>query len=70
MYKNLVSPATKLKLLYMSVGTEDLRLPFQKAALADFEKHGIKPVFKTFAGDHEWKVWRYSLADLAAMLFK
>jgi enterochelin esterase-like enzyme len=69
-YQNLVSPAKKLKVFYMSVGTDDPRVPFQKAALADFQQHGIEPVFKTFAGGHEWSVWRHSLADFATMLFK
>jgi enterochelin esterase family protein len=69
-YQNLVSPAKKLKVFYMSVGTEDPRYPYQKSALADFQKHGIEPVFKPFAGGHEWKVWRHSLADFAPMLFK
>jgi len=64
-----VAPKTRLKLFYMSVGTIDPRVPFQKAALADFEQHGIEPVFTTFEGGHEWKVWRHSLADFASRLF-
>jgi enterochelin esterase family protein len=69
-YQNLVAPATRLKLFYMSVGTEDFRAPFQKAAFEDFQKHGIEPVFRTLPGAHEWKVFRDSLADVAPMLFK
>jgi S-formylglutathione hydrolase FrmB len=45
-------------------------VPSQKAALAEFQQHGFEPVFKTFPGDHEWKVFRNSLIDLAPMLFK
>ena len=61
---------SKLKVFFMSVGTEDPRLPFQKLALEDFQKHGVQPIFKTYAGAHEWKVWRHSLADFAPMLFR
>jgi enterochelin esterase family protein len=68
-YQNLVSPRTKLRVFYLAVGTADPRLPFQKAAVADFERHGIEPVFTTFEGGHEWKVWRHSLADFASRLF-
>jgi enterochelin esterase family protein len=60
----------RLKLFYMSVGTEDPRLPFQKQALRQFQQSGIHPVFQTFSGAHEWKVWRHSLADLAPRLFR
>jgi len=69
-YEKLLSPTQRLKLFYMSVGTEDPRMPFQKEGHEDFHKHGIEPVFKTFAGAHEWKVWRHSLADFAPMIFK
>ena len=70
MFQNLVSPAKKLKLFWMSVGTEDPRVPFQKKALAEFQSHGIQPIFKTYPGAHEWKVWRHSLAEFAPLLFK
>ena len=70
MYKNLVDPAKKLKVFWMSVGTEDPRLPFQKLALEDFQKHGIQPIFNTYSGAHEWKVWRHSLNDFAPLLFR
>jgi enterochelin esterase family protein len=70
MYQNLASPEKKLKVFWMSVGAEDPRLPFQKQALADFQKHGIQPIFKTYAGAHEWKVWRHSLAEFAPLLFR
>jgi enterochelin esterase-like enzyme len=53
----------------MSVGTEDPRFPFQKKALEQFQQSGIRTVFQTFPGYHEWKVWRHSLADLAPQLF-
>ncbi|MGJ5814270.1 esterase [Paludibaculum fermentans] len=60
----------KLKLFYMSCGTEDPRMPFQKKALQDFQAHQLKVTFAEFPGAHEWKVWRHSLADLAPRLFR
>lgn len=70
MYAKLNAPATRLKLFYMSVGNQDARKPNQIAAYDDFKKHGITPVFNTFEGDHEYKVFRASLADLLPRLFR
>ena len=69
-YKDPAASNKKLRLLYMSVGTEDPRLPFHKEAVKEFQDHKINVTFKTFPGAHEWKVWRHSLADVAPMLFK
>jgi enterochelin esterase-like enzyme len=60
----------KLKLFYMSCGTEDPRMPFHKKALEEFRSHKIRVTFAEFAGAHEWKVWRHSLRDLAGRLFR
>ena len=60
----------RLKLLYMSCGDHDPRMPFQKKAFADFQTHRIKVIFASFPGEHEWKVWRHSLADFAPRLFR
>lgn len=70
MYQHLTAPATKPKLFFMSVGTEDPRNPYQKAALTLFQKNGIEPVFKTFPGGHELRVFRNSFTELLPMLFK
>jgi len=69
-YKDPSATNQKLRLFYMSCGTEDPRMPFQKKALDDFRSHGIQVTFASFAGAHEWKVWRHSLADLAPKLFR
>ena len=69
----LADPAStnkKIRLLFISVGTADPRL----ASLNDLQKRlqsrEINFVFKTYTGEHEWKVWRHSLADMAPLLFK
>jgi enterochelin esterase-like enzyme len=69
-YKDPAATNKKLKLFYMSCGTEDPRLPYQKKALDDFQSHKIKVLFAAFPGAHEWKVWRHSLADFAQKLFR
>lgn len=69
-YTDPAATNKKLKLFYMSCGTEDPRLPFQKKALEDFQSHKIHVTFAAFPGAHEWKVWRHSLADLAPKLFR
>lgn len=69
-YSDPASINKKLKLFYMSCGTEDPRMPFQKKALDDFRNHKINVTFAEFPGVHEWKVWRHSLADFAAKLFR
>ena len=69
-YKDPEAINKKLKLFYMSCGTEDPRMAFQKKALGEFRSHKINVTFAAFAGAHEWKVWRHSLADLAQKLFR
>lgn len=69
-YKDPAATNKKIKLFYMSCGTEDPRMPFQKKALEDFRSHKIDVTFAAFPGAHEWKVWRHSLADFAPKLFK
>jgi enterochelin esterase family protein len=69
-YKDPAATNKKLKLFYMSCGSEDPRMPFQKKAFEDFQSHKINVTFAAFPGAHEWKVWRHSLADLAPKLFR
>jgi enterochelin esterase family protein len=60
----------KLKAFYFSCGTEDPRMPFQTKAADELKSKGINLTFKSFAGAHEWRVWRNSLVDFAPMLFR
>jgi enterochelin esterase family protein len=71
MYKKLTAPATKLKLLYLSCGEMDPRLPFQKKAYEEFKKQGVdNVVFESFPGGHEFKFFRRGMADFASQIFK
>jgi enterochelin esterase family protein len=60
----------KLRLLFLSCGTEDPRIDGMKQAADELQARKIKVVFKAYPGAHEWKVWRHSLADMAPLLFR
>lgn len=60
----------KLKLFYVSVGEQDPRHEFTKAAVKKFRESGLKVEYNSFPGDHEWQVWRKSIHDFASRLFK
>jgi enterochelin esterase-like enzyme len=60
----------KIRLLFLSVGTEDPRLPSLTELQEQLRSRNINFVFKTYPGEHEWKVWRHSLADMAPILFR
>jgi enterochelin esterase family protein len=71
--KLLADPAAmnkQLRLLFMSCGTEDPRIDAMTQATRDLQARKINVTFRTYAGEHEWKVWRRSLADLAPLLFR
>jgi len=69
----LANPAAtnrKLRLLFFSVGTEDPRITTLTEVTDQLRSRNINFVFKTYPGEHEWKVWRHSLADMAPLLFR
>jgi len=69
----LISNAEKynkeLTTLYISVGTDDMRITPTKKAVADMQNKGLNIIFNTFPGDHEWQVWRKSLHDYVQKIF-
>jgi enterochelin esterase family protein len=60
----------RLRLLYLSCGEQDPRMPFQTKAAEGLRAQKINLTFKSFPGVHEWRVWRHSLADMAPLLFR
>lgn len=70
LFSKVASPATAPKLFFMSVGSDDPRAPFQKKAYEAFLQHGGKPVFHTYPGGHEWRVFRPALTDFVQAIFK
>ena len=61
---------SKLKLFFMSCGTEDPRIDTMNQASKDLQARKIDVTFKAYPGEHEWKVWRHSLNDMAQLLFR
>jgi enterochelin esterase family protein len=60
----------KLDLFYISCGEQDMRIEFTKKAVNTMTEKGLEVEFNSFPGDHEWQVWRKSLHDFAARVFK
>jgi enterochelin esterase-like enzyme len=59
----------KLKLLFLSCGTEDPRWVGQLDLADNLKRHNIRYQWFPTPGVHEWKVWRHALAELAQKLF-
>jgi enterochelin esterase family protein len=59
-----------LEVLYLSCGTEDPRMSFTAEAAMALQASGIEVTLARFAGGHEWSVWRESLVDFGALLFR
>jgi enterochelin esterase family protein len=60
----------KLKLLFLSCGTEDPRYPGQLDLADTLKQHNIRYVWYPTPGVHEWKVWRHALAEFAQKVFQ
>jgi len=60
----------KLKLLFLSCGTEDPRYPGQLDLGDVLKQHNIKYVWYPTPGVHEWKVWRHALDEFAQRVFQ
>jgi len=71
--KFLADPAATakmLRLLFFSCGTADPRVDGMAKVAQELNSRKIPVVWKTYPGEHEWRVWRHSLADMAQLLFK
>jgi len=60
----------QLKLLFLSCGTEDPRIPGHLDLMDALKARQIRYVWYPTPGAHEWKVWRHSLAEFLPMLFR
>jgi enterochelin esterase-like enzyme len=60
----------KLKLLFLSCGTEDPRYRGQLDLADNLKQHNIRYVWYPALGVHEWKVWRHALAEFAQKVFQ
>jgi enterochelin esterase family protein len=59
-----------LDLLFLSCGTEDPRYPGYVKLVNTLRQHGIAVEWFSTSGEHEWKVWRASLAEMLPKLFR
>jgi enterochelin esterase family protein len=62
--------AKRLKLLWVGYGETDIARQNAEAALAMFERHGLKVTSEMTPGGHEWANWRLYLAQTAPLLFR
>jgi enterochelin esterase-like enzyme len=60
----------KLKLLFLSCGSEDPRYVGQLDLADHLKRHNIRYVWYPTPGVHEWKVWRHALAEFAQKVFQ
>ena len=60
----------QLKLLFLSCGTEDPRIPGHMDLMDALKAKQVRYVWYPTAGAHEWKVWRHSLAEFLPKLFR
>ena len=59
-----------VKLLSVSVGTDDFALPGSESLVDVFNRHSIEHEFNLTAGGHTWLNWRSYLHGLAPELFR
>lgn len=59
-----------LDVFYISCGEQDPRINHTKKYTDKMKEAGVNVYFNSFAGDHEWQVWRKSFHEFAQMLFK
>lgn len=60
----------RLRLLYLSCGDADPRIPGHENLSQTLKSRGIRHEYRTTPGGHEWVVWRSALADLLPRLFR
>jgi enterochelin esterase family protein len=60
----------KLRLFYLSCGTDDPRFAGQQNLVDLLKQHDIRATFVSTPGGHEWKVWRHLLADFLVRIFR
>jgi enterochelin esterase-like enzyme len=69
-FGNSGAGAKQVKLIWIAAGDEDFALNGAKALDEALTKNGIKHVFKTTPGRHEWRLWRPHLYEFAQLLFQ
>jgi enterochelin esterase-like enzyme len=60
----------RLRLLFLSCGSEDPRYPGQLDLMDTLIRYKIRHEWYSTPGAHEWKVWRHSLREFLPRLFQ
>jgi enterochelin esterase-like enzyme len=60
----------RLRLLFLSCGTEDPRYAGQLDLVDTLKGHNIRCQWFSTPGAHEWKVWRHALAEFLQKVFQ
>lgn len=60
----------KMRLLFLSCGEDDPRMNGQLNLVDLLKQRGVKVQWFATPGVHEWKVWRYSLAEFLKLVFQ
>lgn len=68
--ENASSVNQRLRLLFLSCGTEDPRYQGQLDLKDALSKYKIRYEWYSTPGAHEWKVWRHSLREFLPQLFQ
>ncbi len=65
----VLKKGVNLRLLYIGCGDGDPRISGHQDLSAFLNKTGVRHVYKSTPGAHEWKVWRVLLADFLPLAF-
>jgi enterochelin esterase-like enzyme len=68
--ENIPSVNKKLRLLFLSCGSEDPRYPGHLDLVDALNRYKIRHEWYSTPGAHEWKVWRHSLREFLPRLFQ
>ena len=68
--ENPAAANQRLKLLFLSCGTQDPRIDGHLDLADTLKAHQIHHVWYPTPGVHEWKVWRHALAEFLPKLFR
>ncbi len=60
----------RLRVLWLSCGTEDGLLPSNQKLVAWLKEQGLQPTFAPTPGMHVWMLWREDLVKFAPLLFQ
>lgn len=67
---NAAAVDKRLRLLFLGCGTEDPRYNGQLNLSDLLTQHGVRHVFRSTPGAHEWRGWRHLLRDFYELVFQ